>query len=75
MELYAWYFGVLALVSTAFAYHRHRADQNDTKESLALPAGDGKAAANKFKIEYFSVYGLVVMADWLQVQQMTRSRR
>lgn len=67
MELYTFYFGVLALVSIGLAYHHHTADQDETKESLSLPAGDGKAAARKFKLEYFGVYGLVVAADWLQV--------
>lgn len=67
MELYTFSFGALALVSIALAYHRHRADRNEKKETLALPAGDGKAAASKFQLEYFGVYGLVVAADWLQV--------
>ena len=70
MELYNAYFGILVLISVALAYHRHKVDKHaPTTESLSLHAGDGKAAANKFKKEYFSVYALVVAADWLQVWQ------
>ena len=74
MELYTLYFGILAIVSIALAYHRHRAEKKETKDSLALPSGDGKTEANKFKLEYFGVYGLVVAADWLQVTDISSIR-
>ena len=68
MELYGVYLTALVFVNVLLAYHRHRNDKIvESKESLALPVGDGKAAASRFKWDYFSVYGLVVAADWLQV--------
>lgn len=67
MEQYGFYFGALALLSFALAYQHHRADKRAATETLTLPAGDGKALAREFQLEYFGVYGLVVAADWLQV--------
>ena len=70
MELYGIYFVALALINVAFAYHRNRVEKTtEHKESLALPSGDGKAASARFKWDYFSIYGLVVAADWLQVRE------
>ena len=68
MELYGVYLAALVLFNVALAYHRHQFDQNGgPQESLALPAGDGKSVATKFKWEYFSLYSIVMAADWLQV--------
>ncbi|KAK3684624.1 hypothetical protein LTR37_020088 [Vermiconidia calcicola] len=67
MELYGVYLAALVLFNVALAYHRHQFDQNGgPQESLALPAGDGKSVATKFKWEYFSLYSIVMAADWLQ---------
>lgn len=72
MELYGIYFAALALFNAALAHHRHQAAKKDvSKETLSLPAGDGKVLATKFQWEYFSLYGMVMVADWLQVS--TRS--
>lgn len=68
MEQYTVYFGALALISIAMAYKRHRAEKDEVRESLAFPAGEGQATANKFKMEFFGVWVLVVAADWLQVR-------
>lgn len=69
MELYGIYFAALVCFNIALAYHRHQTDKNaSAKESLALPSGDSKAVATKFKREYFSLYALVMAADWLQVR-------
>ena len=69
MELYNIYFLALVSFCGALAYHRHHVEKNaDRMESLALPMSHDKIAATKFKRDYFSVYGLVVAADWLQVR-------
>ncbi|KAK3714457.1 hypothetical protein LTR37_007763 [Vermiconidia calcicola] len=67
MELYGVYLAALVLFNVALAYHRHQFDHNEApQESLALSAGDGKSAGTKFKWEYFSLYSIVMAADWLQ---------
>lgn len=68
MEQYNIYLLALIALNAGLAYYRHQSEKNaEPKETLALPLGDGKGAATKFKWEYFSVYALVVAADWLQV--------
>lgn len=68
MESYAVYFAALVCFSAALAYHRHQTNKNDAgKESLGLPSGSDKTAADKFKWTYFALYSLVMAADWLQV--------
>lgn len=75
MELYGIYFAALICFNAALAYHRHQSDKNvSTKDTLALPSGGGKSAANKFKWTYFGLYALVVAADWLQVSVARKSR-
>lgn len=67
MEPYTIYLLALAILNSALAYHRYHAHEEDeSEESLALPS-ENKAAAAKFKLEYFSLYALVMAADWLQV--------
>lgn len=73
MQAYVLYFAALAFASGALAYQSHRANRKEPRESLALPAGNGNATATKFKTEYFGVYGLVVLADWLQVSKQSDS--
>ena len=64
------YLIALAFLNIALAYHRYNAQKQEaSEESLALPSDENKAAATKFKWEYFSLYGLVMAADWLQVSQ------
>ena len=73
MDFYNVYFAALVLFVLALWYHQHQQEKQVTKqESLALPAGDGNAAARKFKWEYLGVYAWVVAADWLQVFQTWR---
>ena len=68
MEPYGGYLLALTAFNIALAYHRYYSDKDDTEEeSLALPGVDGKAAATKFKWQYFGLYALVMTADWLQV--------
>ena len=72
MELYSIYLTALVLFNIALAYHRYQSEKHETQgESLALPAGDSKSAATRFKWEYFGLYSLVVAADWLQVGQLS----
>lgn len=69
MEPYIVYLSALAFLNVALAYHQYGAQKQEThEESLALPSGEDKAAAAKFKLEYFSLYCLVMAADWLQVR-------
>ena len=68
MEPYGVYLVALGFLNVALAYHRHHAQKQEIlEESLALPSGENKAAATKFKWEYFTLYSLVMAADWLQV--------
>jgi hypothetical protein len=70
MEPYAVYLVALAFLSIALAYHRYNTQKQEvSEESLALPNDGNESAATKFKWEYFSLYGLVMAADWLQVSQ------
>lgn len=72
MVLYGVDLVALAFLNIALAYHQYIAHkQEPAEESLALPSGEDKAAAARFKWEYFSLYGLVMAADWLQVSQQT----
>ena len=69
MEPYGIYLVALGFLNVALAYYRHQAQKQETlEESIALPNGENKAAATKFKWEYFSLYSLVMAADWLQVR-------
>ena len=69
MDTYSVYFVVLVVANIALAYHRHHAGRKESpKETLSLAAEDDKLAASRFKKEYFTVYALVLMADWLQVR-------
>ena len=69
MELYGIYFAALVSFNVALALYRHQSDKHVSQhETLALPAGDSKASAMKFKKEFFTWYCLVVAADWLQVR-------
>ena len=68
MESYGVYLIALSLLNIALAFHRYLAQKEEaTEESLALPSNENKAAATRFKWEYFSLYSLVMAADWLQV--------
>ena len=68
MEPYTAYLLALAFLNIALAYYRYHAHKKGTpEESLALPSDKNKSAAAKFKLEYFSLYALVMAADWLQV--------
>jgi hypothetical protein len=70
MEPYGVYLVALGFLNIALAYHRHHAQKQEIlEESLALPSGENMAAATKFKWEYFTLYSLVMAADWLQVRQ------
>lgn len=70
MEPYIVYLAALGLLNAALAYHQYHAQKQDpAEESLALPGDDSKAAATKFKWDYFSLYALAMAADWLQVSQ------
>ena len=70
METYTVYLVALVFLNIALAYHRYNAQKHETsEETLALPNDEYKAAATKFKWEYFSLYGLAMAADWLQVSQ------
>lgn len=69
MEPYGIYLVALGILNGALLYHRFHAEKQETVEdSLALPSGENKAAATRFKWEYFSLYSLVMAADWLQVR-------
>ena len=70
MERYAVYFVALVCFNVALAYHRHQSNKHaSTKDTLALPSGDNKSAAEKFKWTYFAMYSLVMAAEWLQVSR------
>ena len=68
MEPYIAYLLALAVLNIALGYHRYHAHKQDApEESLALPSSESNSAAFKFRREYFSLYTLVMAADWLQV--------
>jgi hypothetical protein len=69
MEPYGIYLVALGLLNVALAYYRRQAQKQETlEESIALSNGENKAEAVKFKWEFFSLYSLVMAADWLQVR-------
>lgn len=73
MELYAVYFASLVLFNTALAYHRSQQSKSEAskEETLALPLGEGREDARRFKITYFAVYLLAMGADWVQVSSLS----
>lgn len=78
MELYALYFACLALINAAIAYSRQKETKHDgpNSETIALPSGvAGKQEAKRFKLQYFTVYALVMAADWLQVCLLMYQRK
>ncbi|KAF2722428.1 DUF791-domain-containing protein [Polychaeton citri CBS 116435] len=71
MEIYGVYFAVLMSLVIAQWYYRHRhngkSEQYDMeKETLVVPSIEARRGVSNFKRDYFSAYGLVVAADWLQ---------
>ncbi|KAL9531309.1 Molybdate-anion transporter [Sphaerulina musiva] len=67
MEPYALYFLCLSLFVAGLAYHQKGQDRDEEDLTLALPKDVSKQAeARRFKREYFTVYFLVVSADWIQ---------
>lgn len=71
MEPYALYFLCLSLFVAGLAYHQKGQDRDEEDLTLALPKDVSKQAeARRFKREYFTVYFLVVSADWIQVSRL-----
>ena len=69
MELYGVFLASLIFFNIALAYHRHHLDKRTSpEESLTLPVIDSNNAGKKFAWEYFSLYSMVMAADWLQVR-------
>lgn len=67
MEQYAIYFAALLFFNAALTYHRRQVDKHAAaQESLTLPSSENLIAATRFKWEYFSLWTLVMAADWLQ---------
>jgi hypothetical protein len=70
MEFYRLNFAALVAVNTGFTYRQYRQGkrkQKPTSIGLEIEKSAGKEEIARFTNDFFTIYLLVVAADWLQV--------